>query len=89
MFTNSSFPIRSSDRLFHVQRRLSRVRYHLSLLLLALAGISHGFAQQASGWKLIWSDEFDGALGTAPDPSKWKFQVGAGASIAGNDEAET
>ncbi len=47
------------------------------------------FAQQASGWKLIWSDEFDGAIGAAPDPAKWKFQAGPGASVAGNDEAET
>ena len=51
--------------------------------------LSHaGFAQQASGWKLVWSDEFDGAVGTPPDPAKWKFQAGPGASVGGNDEAE-
>jgi beta-glucanase (GH16 family) len=41
-----------------------------------------------TSWKLAWSDEFDGPLGSAPDPAKWKFQAGPGAAIAGNDEAE-
>ena len=42
-----------------------------------------------TGWKLVWSDEFDGAVGAAPDAAKWKFQAGPGATIAGNEEAET
>ena len=25
---------------------------------------------------LIWSDEFDGADGTAPDPEKWVLETG-------------
>jgi beta-glucanase (GH16 family) len=41
-----------------------------------------------SPWKLVWSDEFDGPLGSSPDASKWKFQTGPGAAIAGNEEAE-
>jgi beta-glucanase (GH16 family) len=41
-----------------------------------------------SGWKLVWNDEFDGARGAAPDPTKWKLETGAGAAIAGNQEAE-
>jgi len=28
-----------------------------------------------AGWRLVWSDEFDGAAGTAVDPSKWKFDL--------------
>jgi beta-glucanase (GH16 family) len=28
------------------------------------------------GWRLIWSDEFDGPAGAAPDPARWKFDVG-------------
>ncbi|MFL5694618.1 MAG: glycoside hydrolase family 16 protein [Ktedonobacteraceae bacterium] len=32
--------------------------------------------QQTSPWKLTWSDEFDGAAGTPPDPSKWSLQIG-------------
>ena len=41
-----------------------------------------------SAWKLAWSDEFDGQLGAPPDATKWKFQTGNGAALAGNDEAE-
>ncbi len=35
---------------------------------------------------LIWSDEFDGAAGTPPDPAKWTFDLGAGGW--GNHELE-
>lgn len=28
------------------------------------------------GWRLVWSDEFDGPRGTGPDPSKWVFDIG-------------
>ena len=32
--------------------------------------------QQASSWKLVWSDEFNGPAGSAPDPNKWTPEVG-------------
>ncbi|HLY19941.1 MAG TPA: glycoside hydrolase family 16 protein [Bryobacteraceae bacterium] len=37
--------------------------------------------------RLVWSDEFDGARGAAPDPAKWVYDVGAGGW--GNGELET
>ncbi|MBS1877496.1 MAG: endo-1,4-beta-xylanase [Acidobacteria bacterium] len=39
------------------------------------------------GWKLIWSDEFNGAAGSPPDGSKWAFDLGGGGW--GNQELET
>jgi uncharacterized protein (TIGR03437 family) len=33
-------------------------------------------AQTATVWKQVWSDEFNAAAGTAPDPSKWNFDLG-------------
>ncbi|NOT33107.1 MAG: glycoside hydrolase family 16 protein [Candidatus Eisenbacteria bacterium] len=27
-------------------------------------------------WELVWQDEFDGAVGQLPDPSRWTFDVG-------------
>ncbi len=45
-------------------------------------------AQQSAGWKLVWSDEFDGPIGAPPDAAKWTFQTGAGEALAGNQEAE-
>src|SRR5579859_1637807 len=38
-------------------------------------------------WTLVWSDEFDGPAGAAPDPNKWVFDLGAGGW--GNQELET
>ncbi len=31
-----------------------------------------------SSWKLVWSDEFDGPVGTLPDPAKWGYEIGGG-----------
>ena len=39
-----------------------------------------------AGPRLVWSDEFSGAKGATPDPTKWGFQVGAGGW--GNNELE-
>jgi beta-glucanase (GH16 family) len=38
------------------------------------------------GYTLTWSDEFDGADGSAPDPSKWTYDIGG--SGWGNSERE-
>jgi beta-glucanase (GH16 family) len=41
----------------------------------------------APAWKLVWSDEFNGANGSAVDSSKWVSETGGGGW--GNDELET
>ena len=32
--------------------------------------------QELPGWSLAWSDEFDGAAGSPPDPASWQPEVG-------------
>ena len=39
-----------------------------------------------SGWTLVWSDEFNGANGSAPDPTKWTYDTGG--KGWGNNELE-
>ncbi len=73
--------------MFH-RNRLPHSKFGVSPFLALLLFAHAGVAQQTSGWKLAWSDEFDGVIGAPPDSAKWKFQAGAGAAIAGNDEAE-
>ena len=58
--------------------------YGASLIL--LAGVTAAAAQTTSGWQLVWSDEFNGTAGTAPDPAKWNFDLGGGGW--GNGELE-
>jgi len=41
---------------------------------------------QPSGWTLVWSDEFNGAAGTPPNPANWNYDLGGGGW--GNGEAE-
>jgi beta-glucanase (GH16 family) len=43
-------------------------------------------ASDIPGWKLTWSDEFNGPDGTAVDPTKWKHDVGG--TGWGNGELE-
>ncbi len=46
-----------------------------------------GSAQTTTGWKLIWSDEFNGAAGSPPDSAKWNYDLGNNNGW-GNGEAE-
>ncbi len=41
---------------------------------------------RAQNWQLVWSDEFNGTAGSAPDPTKWKYDTGGGGW--GNNEEE-
>src|ERR1700692_4093603 len=44
------------------------------LILSVLAVPTYG--QSASSWQLIWSDEFSGATGSAPNPQNWTLTQG-------------
>lgn len=55
-----------------------------SFLILAAGAVS---AQTTTGWKLVWSDEFNGTAGSPPDPRNWNYDLGGGGW--GNGEAET
>ncbi len=39
-------------------------------------------------WELVWSDEFDGASGTSPNPANWTFDIGTGQDGWGNQELQ-
>jgi serine/threonine protein kinase len=43
-------------------------------------------AGPAGGWRLVWSDEFNGPAGSAPDASKWNHDIGGNGW--GNSERE-
>jgi len=55
-------------------------------LLLVLAMTSAPLCAQTH-WELVWSDEFKGATGSAPDSAKWAYDLGA--SGWGNSELES
>jgi beta-glucanase (GH16 family) len=66
-------------------------RWFLAVAILALATTSCGQssappAPPGSTWQLSWSDEFNAADGSAPDPSKWTLETGGGGW--GNQELE-
>jgi beta-glucanase (GH16 family) len=68
----------------------------LSITTLSLVGVGYGYRTTAvpsarpsadhTQWTLVWSDEFDGANGSAPDPTKWTYDVGGNGW--GNKELE-
>lgn len=51
------------------------------------AAQSHASTADSPKWKLAWSDEFNGANGSAPDAAKWAFERGGGGQ--GNNELES
>lgn len=57
-----------------------------TIVLLMFAAVGIAAAQSPAGWRLAWSDEFDGAAGAAPDASKWNYDLGGGGW--GNNELE-
>ena len=59
------------------------------LLLLSCGGGATLQPPPATGFKLVWSDEFNGADGFSPDSSKWTFDTGVGGNGWGNNELET
>lgn len=62
--------------------------YRLSLAAagLAIALLAAGCNDQPPQWNLVWSDEFDGPAGSAPEAAYWDYDVGG--SGWGNDELQ-
>jgi beta-glucanase (GH16 family) len=59
----------------------------MGICALALLPVALAAPVWAQNWQLIWSDEFNGAQGTLPDPTKWLYDSpGVGSS---NQEEET
>ena len=69
--------------------RLASARKLACLALFLIPAIAATQAQQpgSAKWHLAWSDEFNAASGSAPDPAKWSIEVGG--KGYGNDELET
>jgi beta-glucanase (GH16 family) len=70
---------------------MKRVRLVIATIVAGvLCGIGAAVSQQAADqnqYTLVWSDEFNGPNGSAPDPSKWTYDLGGNGW--GNDELET
>ncbi len=58
-----------------------------SLLLLMGCEIEPVQTLPERNWELVWSDEFEGAAGSAPDPANWVYDLGAGGW--GNQELQS
>lgn len=57
------------------------------LLFTAIAALACSPVSASAKWKLVWSDEFAGPAGAAPDASKWNYELG-NHSGWGNNERE-
>ena len=62
----------------HLMRFLGRACFGCAVLLFGGFAVaqSHSLVTPSPQWKLSWSDEFNGANGSAPDPAKWTFDIG-------------
>ena len=76
------------------QPRTLRALVHIATLSLVAFGYGHSASAAPSTrpsggherWTLVWRDEFDGANGSTPDPTKWVHDVGGNGW--GNSELE-
>ncbi len=72
--------------------RSRRTSFGLGLVAVALMLATCGGpstsapAAGSAKWTLVWSDEFNGTDGSAPDPTRWDFDIGGGGW--GNNELE-
>lgn len=66
---------------------LKAISTRLAALLLGGISVCSTSAQKLPGWNLVWADEFAQADGTAPDATKWGYDIGAGGW--GNNELQT
>jgi beta-glucanase (GH16 family) len=71
--------------------RFAAIPLPLALALLPLSGGGGTPLQPppATGFTLVWSDEFNGEDGSSPDASKWTYDKGVGGNGWGNNELET
>jgi beta-glucanase (GH16 family) len=60
----------------------------LVLLIAAATAGAQSPAPSPPQWKLVWSDEFDGPANTAPDASKWFYDLGHDGEGWGNHELQ-
>jgi len=63
----------------------SAARLSLAALLLTLSALT---AAAQTTWTLAWSDEFNGAAGSAVDGTKWVLETGNGSNGWGNHERQ-
>lgn len=75
-------------------RRTSSRLYSLGVFVIGVLGLLAGSQQHSdpassaskAGWILTWSDEFNGPVGSMPDPAKWVVETGGNGW--GNNELE-
>jgi beta-glucanase (GH16 family) len=58
----------------------------LVVAVVAVAALAVPHPARAQTWTLVWSDEFNGPNGAAPDPAKWRYDTGGGGF--GNNELQ-
>jgi beta-glucanase (GH16 family) len=62
-------------------------KWYAAIFVISICAAAQSRPQVARpGWKLVWSDEFDGANGSPIDPSKWVAE--SGGNGWGNQELE-
>ncbi|MYS23294.1 Beta-glucanase, GH16 family [Streptomyces sp. DvalAA-14] len=90
-------PHRAASRLTPLSRRWRRLVLPVALGALAVFAVFAAEAPAAqavtvpappSGWSTVFSDDFSGASGSAPNASKWTYDTGPGSNF-GTGEIET
>ncbi len=74
------------------QKTFFRIPVSLLLLIFSLSMVGCTSEDEGTAWQLVWSDEFEGAEGSAINESNWNFDIGDGTDSGlpgwGNNELQ-
>jgi len=69
------------------QNTIVRV-FGIAILMSVFLGCGDTNELPNRAYELVWSDEFDGSTGDAPNPGNWTFEIGTGVNGWGNNELQ-
>jgi beta-glucanase (GH16 family) len=75
----------------HINNHISKLTFSILLFVIVIVVSCEKKAVQTlpeRQWEMVWSDEFTGAAGAAPDNSKWVADIGTGNGGWGNAELQ-
>src|SRR5689334_3291475 len=80
MFTQRNFTLARAPKLVLILACIVLIFMALSTARVAPANASGkpptATPTTAPNWTLVWSDEFNGAANTSPDPNNWGYEIG-------------
>jgi len=84
MFISTEMP----NRMINIKQIKPALKASILASLLIFIGCDNGGDEPQRDYQLVWSDDFDGITGDAPNPENWNYDIGTGTNGWGNAELQ-